>query len=58
VISLGSVIESESVRVGGDVLDELRTVLDEPLSKIVATVERGLVRAGGGALLLGLAERL
>jgi rod shape-determining protein MreB len=38
--------------------DEIRRALDEPVSQIVDIMDRGIVLAGGGALLQGLDERL
>ena len=95
VISLGGIVVSQSLRVGGDEMDEaiinhikrdykllignqtseeIRRALDEPVTQIIEAIkstldktppelaadimDRGIVLAGGGALLNGLDERL
>ena len=95
VISLGGIVVSQSLRVGGDEMDEaiinhikrdyklligqqtaeeIRRALDEPVTQIIEAIkstldktppelaadimDRGIVLAGGGALLTGLDERL
>src|ERR671918_461693 len=71
VISLGGIVVSQSLRVGGE---EIRHALDEPVTQIIDAIkstldktppelaadimDRGIVLAGGGALLHGLDERL
>src|SRR5436190_1523382 len=60
VISLGGIVVSQSLRVGGDELDEaIKSTLDKTPPELAADImDRGIMLAGGGALLNALDERL
>ena len=64
VISLGGIVVSQSIRIGGDELDEaiidaVKETLDRTPPELASDImDRGIMLAGGGALLQGLDERL
>src|SRR5919197_1088897 len=59
VISLGGIVVSQSIRVGGDELDAVKETLDRTPPELASDImDRGITLAGGGSLLHGLDERL
>src|SRR5919107_573965 len=67
VISLGGIVVSQSIRVGGDEIDEplsqiidaVKQTLDRTPPELASDImDRGIMLAGGGSLLQGLDDRL
>src|SRR5918999_1294886 len=66
-ISLGGIVGSQSIRVGGDeleeplsqIIDAVKETLDRTPPELASDImDRGIMLAGGGSLLQGLDERL